>query len=445
MVPGHGLAGVTVVVGGGVAGLVAARDIARAGSPVIVLEGDTPGGAVRSRTLDGLTLDVGAEGFATRGGAVADLLTELDLAERVASPRPVGTWVHRPEGATRIPDGAVLGIPTDLADTSLDVLGAEAVVRARQDETLGPSVGADAETLGALVRTRMGEAVLRAWCAPLVAGVHRLDVDDVHPEALLPGLLERVRERGSLAGALRGGGGQLAGLSGGVSQLIDALVGELTTLGGQLVTLGAVAVEPDLQGWRVRPSDDAVIHAERLLLACPPWWWPSGVPDAVAALARRWPKPRPVDLVTLVLAHDGGGRRSGAIVADGGGRVLARALTYSSAKWAWLAEDAGERAVVRLTYDAVAEPDDDLVGRAVLDAAALTGASWTASDVLAADRTRWSMPRSAVEPGLELLRTAMHDALAGVPLLEATGGWLAGTGLAWTVADARAAAARLHE
>lgn len=432
-----------VVIGGGIAGMVAARMLAQADQAVTVLDGADLGGAVARRHLDELEVDVGAEGFATRGGTVAALLAELGLADRVVAPEQIGTWVYRPEGPTRIPDGAVLGIPTDLDDPALAALGADALARARQDATLPAAVGADARTLGALVRSRMGDAVLDAWPRPLVAGVHRLDVDDTPPQVLLPGVLERMAERGSLAAALAGSTGQLGGLDGGIAQLIDALVGELTSSGAVTVPAAALAVEPDLRGWRVRTSHDTVIHADRLLLACPPWWWPSGLPGPLAEAGRAWPAPHPVDLVTLVLAHDGGARASGVIVADGGAQVLARALTFSSAKWAWLKEQAGDRVVLRLTYDAREGDDEMLVQQALADARRLTGGDWSAADLRAGDRTRWLMARSAVEPSMADHRDRVREQLRTVPDLDATGGWLAGTGLAWSIADARAAAARL--
>lgn len=425
------------------AGLVAARRLAAAEEHVTVLDGGTMGGAVASRHLDGLDLDVGAEGFATRGGAVLDLLTDLGLAEHVVRPEPTGTWVYTPARASRIPDGAVLGIPTDLQDPALSQLGVGAAERARLDDELPGSVGADASTLGALVRARMGDAVAEAWAAPLIAGVHRLDIEEIGPELLLPGVMTRLAERGSLAAALAGSGGELAGLNGGIGQLVDALVGELTTAGALMLPLGAAAVERDVRGWRIRTSDGQVAHADHLLLACPPWWWPAGLPSVVAAVGREWPAPRAVDVVTLVMTTDGGGRRSGVVVADGGGRVSARALTYSSAKWGWLAEAARGRAVLRLTYDAVELDDDALQALAVTDAGTLTGAAWGAGDLRAADRTRWLMPSTAVQPGMARHRAAMRDALDGQPGLDATGGWLAGTGLAWAVADAAEAAGRV--
>jgi oxygen-dependent protoporphyrinogen oxidase len=432
-----------VVVGAGIAGLVAARALAHMGLAVTLLDAGDLGGAVARRHLDGLDLDVGAEGFATRGGAVPDLLTDLGLAERMCSARPVGTWVYRPEVSTRIPDGAVLGIPTDLGSADLDSLGEHAAERARLDAALPAAVGADASTLGALIRARMGDAVLDAWPRPLVAGVHRLDIETVAPDVLLPGVLDRLTERGSLAAALSGGSPSLGGLDGGIHQIVDAIVGELLTIGASTVPAAATAVEPDLRGWRVRTSHDTVIHADRLLLACPPWWWPTGLPEPLAAAARVWPAPRPVDLVTLVLAHDGGARPAGVIVADGGGRVRARALTFSSAKWAWLAEQARDRVVLRLTYDAIDGTDEELVAQALEDARLLTGGAWSANDLRASDRTRWAMARSAVEPSMASHREAMRARLAEVEALDATGGWLAGTGLAWSITDAAGAAERL--
>ena len=59
-----------VVVGGGVAGLVAARELAHEGLRTLLLEErDTLGGAVAGHTVAGLRLDAGAESFATRGWA----------------------------------------------------------------------------------------------------------------------------------------------------------------------------------------------------------------------------------------------------------------------------------------------------------------------------------------------------------------------------------------
>jgi oxygen-dependent protoporphyrinogen oxidase len=77
-----------VVVGGGVAGLLAARRHARAGDRVLVLEqAEVLGGAVATVRLAGMDVNAGAEAFAPRSGAAEPLLADLGLDSRVVSPR----------------------------------------------------------------------------------------------------------------------------------------------------------------------------------------------------------------------------------------------------------------------------------------------------------------------------------------------------------------------
>src|SRR6185437_1456652 len=88
--PGHSAAGLAaVVVGGGISGLLAARGLAKAGFGVTVLEAsDAWGGCVGSHTVGGLGLDSGAESFATRSTAVADLARDLGLGGNIVAPHP---------------------------------------------------------------------------------------------------------------------------------------------------------------------------------------------------------------------------------------------------------------------------------------------------------------------------------------------------------------------
>ncbi|WP_136057411.1 NAD(P)-binding protein, partial [Microbacterium sp. K24] len=73
-----------VVIGGGIGGLIAARECAKVGMRVTMLEEtEAVGGAIRRADLGGVVVDAGAESFATRGGHVRALLTELGLTDRV--------------------------------------------------------------------------------------------------------------------------------------------------------------------------------------------------------------------------------------------------------------------------------------------------------------------------------------------------------------------------
>src|SRR3954471_18148693 len=87
-----------LVIGGGISGLLAAREFARSGVRTTVFEAsDAWGGCVGSHTVAGLTLDSGAESFATRNSAVADLAAELGIAGEIVAPNPGGAWVQLPD------------------------------------------------------------------------------------------------------------------------------------------------------------------------------------------------------------------------------------------------------------------------------------------------------------------------------------------------------------
>jgi oxygen-dependent protoporphyrinogen oxidase len=363
-----------VVVGGGVAGLVAARELGVAGLRVLVLEErDAPGGAVRAHTVAGLRLDAGAESFATRGGTVAALLDELGLGSRVCAPEPGGSWVHLPSGDGPLPRTGLLGIPSDpAADDVRRTLGAFGAWRARLDLVLPARVGARATSLGALVRARMGRRVLDRLVRPIVGGVHAAEPDDLAVDAVAPGLAAaRAASGGSLAravGRLRAAapaGSAVLGLDGGLHVLVDALVDDLAARGGELrlrTSVTALARDDGGHAYRVeargRAGGSAVV-TPRVVLATP------AAPRLAAGLAPALDDVRLDDgalvtLVTLVLdepALDAAPRGTGVLVGREADDVRAKALTHATAKWAWTARAAGPgRHVVRLSYGRADEP-----------------------------------------------------------------------------------------
>src|SRR5690554_5584638 len=89
-----------LIVGAGIAGLTAARDLAMGGLRVTLLESsDRVGGKVTGHTVAGVELDSGAESFATRGEVVASLVRELGLADELQHPNPDGAWLYQRDGA----------------------------------------------------------------------------------------------------------------------------------------------------------------------------------------------------------------------------------------------------------------------------------------------------------------------------------------------------------
>ena len=127
------------VIGAGIAGLVVARDLQRAGVPTTLVEAQPRvGGMVRAETLaEGIRVDVGAEGFAVRGDAVVELAAQLGLAERLCDPRTSRLWLPPASGAHPLPEQSLHGIPAvPLAREVIDVLGWGGALRAQLDRLM---------------------------------------------------------------------------------------------------------------------------------------------------------------------------------------------------------------------------------------------------------------------------------------------------------------------
>ncbi len=435
-----------VVVGAGIGGLTVARALARAGYATEVLEGrDAPGGAVRSHRVAGLMLDAGAESFATRGGYVADLLADLGLADQITAPDPTGAWVQLPDAARPMPKGGVLGIPAHPWSPDIRrALGTVGALRACLDLVLPARVGSGG-SLRDQVGRRMGYRVVDRLVHPVVGGVYGADPADVTLAGLAPHLAkELAASGGSLARAVRTvvagmpAGASTQGLSGGLYRLTHALADDVAAHGGEVkVHTKVTRVTRDGDGWTVTASDGD--HpADLLVLASPMLSM-----DGLEGLALD--EGRPSTLVTLVLDDgrlDAAPRGTGMLVAPGS-PVDAKALTHSTVKWSWLAEQAGPgRHVLRVSYegDRMGTWNDEnrqrLRDAALVDAGRMLGLALSSARLVGYDVVVWTqaMPRpSAAHREAVAKVKALADATEGMVV---TGSWVAGTGLAAVVDDA---------
>jgi oxygen-dependent protoporphyrinogen oxidase len=403
------------VVGGGIAGLVMAYRLAEAGRSVALLEAsERLGGTVATHRVGGIDLDAGAESFARRGGTVAALAAELGLGGDVATPATDGAWLQPVTGRpVPLPAAGILGIPgTPLARDVIAVVGRAGAVRARLDAVIPSRWGVNPPSVGALVRRRMGSAVLDRLVAPVVHGVY-----SVHPDELaldrVPGLRAAVERHGSLAAAVRAlgaaapSGSAVEGIRGGVHRLVVELRARCEGLGVDIQLGRRVTSLEDLDG--------------TVVVAAP------GVLAPVGG--------RRVVLATLVVenpALDAAPRGSGLLVAPGARGVRARALTHSTAKWAWLRERAAGRHVLRLSYDN--EPQQ-FAEVARSDAAALLGVELPVESIVDFARVEWTRPAPFIPPSGTPVPTG--PVLAGPILVGETVG---GSGIAGIVAHATATA-----
>lgn len=446
-----------IVVGGGVAGLVAARDLAAAGREVTLLEATHRlGGMVGRHEVAGLTLDSGAESFATRSPAVSELAAELGLADAIVAPDPSGAWVQLPWGAEQLPKTGVLGIPADVwAPEVRRTLGLAGALRASLDRYLPARFGprGDVASVAALVRARMGKRVLKRLVEPVVGGVHSADPAMLDVDMVAPGLRAGVAAQGSLAGAVAAqrraakAGSAVAGIAGGMNRLVAALEADLRSRGVTVLTGRSADRLARVDGRWLVGAGTWTGEADELVVAIDGPAAADLLGDAVPGLGELAPAPGPdVSLVTLVVDMpelDHAPRGTGILVAPQVEGVTAKALTHATAKWGWLADAAGPGThVLRLSYgrtgdDLSGYSDSDLFDAALADATTLLGTGVTPADVLGWDVVAWpgALPFAAVGHKQRVAR--VRALVASHPGLAMAGGWLAGNGLVAVVADAR--------
>lgn len=387
------MSGPVVVVGGGIAGLATAYRLRRAGREAFVLEAEEePGGKVRSAEVGGLELEAGPDSLLGRKPWAVELCRELGLGDDLVPAAPVPTHVYTDRGLLRFPSGP-FGISTDVGELlrwpGMSLAGK---LRAAGDLALPGRAGDEDESLGSLLRRRIGDEATERLVAPLLGGLFAGDVDRLSVRATFPELAAWEREHGSLllgaraearAAAARRRGGEgpppmFLRLRGGLRRLVLALV---EALGRERLLLGspARAIERRSGGYRVR-TDDRELEADAVVLACPAYAAAELVEPLAPAVAPLLEGIPYVSTAVVLLVYPAG--TADALPASSGfvvprGKLAISAATFVSRKWPEEAFD--DRAVVRCflgaagSEDLVEEPDADIVEGVARQLAAVVG------------------------------------------------------------------------
>ncbi|MDO8732105.1 MAG: protoporphyrinogen oxidase [Actinomycetota bacterium] len=442
-----------VIVGGGVAGLVAALEASNSGLSVLLLEAsDRLGGAVQGASLAGVTVDVGAESFAVTRPETLALIEQLGLTSQSVQPRRTDSRLVVPTGIFPMPH-ALLGIPTDpLAPEVVAIIGNEAAQAAvKLDEAPVPAEWDPQLTLGALVRQRLGNPIADLITTPVVGGVHALHPDLAEAEATSPGITAATFKYGGLsnaAAAMRSASGipgsAVRGLRGGMSTLIPALVDVLHANGVELRTgIAAVNVSPVGSQWTVQTTSGA-FAADQVIVAL-------DARSAAAVLTELPAIHAPLsqmhvgDVIVFaavvnceLLDEDPLG--SGALIAPSTPGLRAKAITHASSKWGWVREAYGPgRHVIRLSYGrdgVIQESLDALPTIAHADLELLLSAKIAAFEGIYIARWNGSLLHPRV--GHRANAAALRAAVANTPGLSVAVSGMAGNGLAGTIGQARA-------
>ncbi|WP_449278064.1 protoporphyrinogen oxidase [Leucobacter sp. GX24907] len=485
--------GRVVVVGGGISGLAAARELVGAGADVVVLEAETElGGRIRGDRVGGLAFDMGAEAFATRGGVVADYAAGLGLTADIVEPRPLGSWVITDGRALPLPKSGTIGIPArPLSRESARMLGVTGALRAAIEPLLPRRVGRDASSIAELVRARLGRRVLDRAVRPVVLGVYSTEPASM-PLSAMPQLRDAWARHRSLIAAARtlrrndaSAGSAVAGLRSGMSRLVEALTDELRHSGAEiragvrvdgLERVDALSQGDALRGgagaWRISCASSgqtseagagALFEADAVILAVDETTalrlisrsrGASGETAAATLVDAASQAGAEVEVVALVIDDarlDAAPRATGALVAPptkhegraSAPRIAAKALTHVTAKWPERGRQAGPgRHLLRLSYGRAGEApatthlDDDAVqALALRDASAILDIELRPEHLVAVRRRRWRM---GAPPSAASARPRTES--MGDERLVCAGDWISGTGLASVIPGAVAAA-----
>ncbi|HET8993821.1 MULTISPECIES: protoporphyrinogen oxidase [unclassified Rhodococcus (in: high G+C Gram-positive bacteria)] len=442
---------VVAVVGGGITGLVAAYRLRGTLGPdahIVILErSDRLGGKLRTVSLAGGPVDVGAEAFIGRRPEVPALLDELGLTDQLVHPSGARPLIYAGAELHPMPTGTLMGIPANaqsvaglVDDATLTRIEGESAVPLAWDRTGDMSVAE-------LVGSRFGEQVVRRSVDPLLGGVYSGLSDTAGIRATVPTLARALDEgAASLTEAVvralpvPSGKPVFGALRGGYGMLLDAL----ERAAGAEVRYDTVAANLRRSGgrWSLEPIGEV----DGVVLAVP-------APEAAALLTEPVPAASAyagriplASSVVVSMAFPSGAalpQNSGILVATGE-ELSAKAFTLSGRKWPHLAER--DVALARASFgrfgdDAlVGASDEQLITLARADLATVTG---VADEPVAAFVQRWHGGLPQYRAGHTETVAAFEREMDEIDGLAVAGAMLHGVGVPACVASGTKAAARL--
>ncbi len=467
-----------LIVGGGIAGLACAWELSRAlpdATLTLFDAADRPGGKLRREPVAGVALDVGAESMLARRPEALDLLSEVGLDDQVVHPATTSAAIWSRGDLHPMPKGTLMGIPST-ASSALGILSAAEVARA-ESELPWDSGDFDDVSVGEYVAARLGDAVVDRLVEPLLGGVYAGQARSLSLRACLPQVFAAARRGESLTGTAATAAAAaatatttaaagvdptrarpvFAGLEGGVGRLAETLAEELRSRGVRIrsgTIVRELHQEPDTSGggWSVvvgpRPRPERLV-ADAVVLAIPAT--PASrlvaphLPDAARAL--REIEYASMAIVTLAVGADGPGTvplpGSGFLVPAVEGRTI-KASTFSSTKWRWTAEAAGDLSFLRASVGRFGEtsdlqrPDDELVAIAVAEVSEALGHQLPRIVDTHVQRWGGALPQYTVGHVERVAR--IRAGAAGAAGLELAGAAYEGVGIPACIASGRSAA-----
>jgi len=460
------------VVGGGIAGLSAAWTLLGLGARVTLLEAEHPGGKLRTVAFAGRPLEEGPDAFLARVPDATRLAREVGIGDQLVAPATGRAFVQVDGTLVPLPSAQVLGVPADpdAADLAAMLTPAEITrLRSDCDEPGPPPAPGDDPTIGAFIRSRLGDAVAERLVGPLVGGINAGDIDALSLAAVTPQLdrLARLADEPSLVraaarmrAAAATSGPVFFAPAGGMAALVDATVAAIVHAGGEIHDDVAVrSLERLERSWRVVADEprrtgvatEMTFEADAIVLATPAPVSGSLIQDHAPTAGSHLGSIPHASVAIATFAFE---PASVPRAADGSGFLVPRtegtlttAASWLSTKWERLAPDHGDGTFLirvsagRADDRRIAELDD----AALLDRLADELGRVMGADAPVARRLRrWPSALPQYTPGhLDRIAAIEADLASLTPPVAVAGCALRGVGIPASIASGRLAAERI--
>jgi len=276
------------IIGGGLAGLATAYQLACDGIDFTLFEASSRlGGIVETVSQDGFIIECGPDSWVTEKPAARELAIELGLEDQIVPSNDQWrrTYVLQGRELVPIPDGMRMMVPSKwgpLLESPLFSWQARlAYLREpKRGEELKATAPAHDESVASFVRRHFGDEVTRTIAGPLLAAVFGGDVEQLSVRAVMPGFVRMEAEQGSLVNAIQQLSQQtpqpiFTTLRSGLGTLIEAMVNKLPP-GSLRLRQPVLHFQAKGTGWRITTAAgeddfDAVVvatppHVTRSLL-----------------------------------------------------------------------------------------------------------------------------------------------------------------------------------
>jgi len=438
-----------VVIGGGISGLSAAHQLLVKGYDVTILEASPRiGGKIFTMEFAGMPIDTGPDAFLEREPEMKELCSALGLAGELVAPvsQSAKIWV---DGALHtLPKSQFLGIPLDLEElASLDLISPEGIQTAQNDFTNEDTGRHEDETVGSLIRRRLGDEVMDKLVGPLLGGINAGDPDKISLRAGVPYLATATDLDFSLIRSIK----EFVRSSDrdpkapvflthpdGLSKIIDALGEELK---GKIVLNENVhSVVQEKGKWIVQGREN--LEANAVILSTPAYVSAGILKNTNNEVAKLLSSINYASMAFVLFAFPSGAVEpfdgSGFLVAKSEG-LLMTACSWSSSKWGHLGKD--QKTFIRVSAGRVDDDrvfnldDGELVSKLLDELSLMVGLKAAPSE---SQVVRWPKSFPQYEVGhtrkVEEIQKRLQREIPGIYV---TGAAFNGLGLSACIRDAR--------